>query len=43
MKDADIPGYVGGNIPYEMFCAIWYHLYKLKNVKKTPMKECYFY
>ena len=25
-----------------MRCAIWYHLYNLKNVK-TPMKECYFF
>ena len=24
-----------------MRCAIWYYLYKLKNVK-TPMEECYF-
>ena len=23
-----------------MLCAIWYHLYKLKNMK-TPMGECY--
>ena len=26
---------------YETHCVIWYHLYKLKNVK-TPMEECYF-
>ena len=25
-----------------MPCAIWNHLYNLKNVK-TPMEECYFY
>ena len=24
---------------YQVFCAIWYHLYNLKNVK-TPMDEC---
>ena len=24
-----------------MRCAIWYHLYNLKNVK-APMEECYF-
>ena len=30
------------NRSYVMFCAIWYHLYNLKNVK-TPMVECYFY
>ena len=26
---------------YQVFCAIWYHLYNLKNVK-TPMDECLF-
>ena len=27
---------------YVMRCAIWYHLYNLKNVKKKSMEECYF-
>ena len=35
MKDSDIAGYAGDNIPYEMLCAIWHHLYNLKNVKNT--------
>ena len=34
-------GTMGKKLFYLMLCAIWYHLYNLKNVE-TPMEECYF-
>ena len=30
------------NNSYVTLCAIWYHLYILKNIKKKPIEECYF-
>ena len=29
-------------LAYVMFCAIWYHLYNLKNMKKNPWRSVTF-